>query len=587
MSLSRVLITVILILIVYCNSVPAEQNVNNAVPIGFDGPLIPEGEDPDYPTIYPTDFPTELPTITIEPTIGDQYGWISINTIPSGAWVTFDGDAQGQSPVMVQVLSTASPFHQIYISMDGYQDWSTSLSENPAPGQTIPINAHLVRMEPTVTPTFTPTVTPTESPTPSPTPTIIGPDYGWVYIESNPTAAEVTFDGVYQGSAPALVKVYSTGTPSHQILIRMSGYYDWTSALSQNPGPDQTIPITATLVPMAQYGSIRVQSNPTRSVAILDGGNQDLTPCTFDNLLPGSHTIKVTKDGYQPYTTQVRVNTGTEVQVSASLSPVNRFGTLYVTSTPSGADIFLDGVYYGQTPYTLSASAGAHTLVLKYAGYNTFSSGVTLYAGQQNQITAQLEPHGPSYGSVQVASTPGSSEVFLNNDYKGKTPSTGYLDIPGLNPGIYTIRISHPQNQDYQGTVSVNGGQTSTVQVALQSSPNPATKNGTLVVNTNPSGAYVFLDNLFKGITPLTLPSVQPGQHTLIVRMNDYSDATRPVTITGGNTTDMIIEMVPIAQPTKEPTQTPLPTQTRAPVPLLAIIGGLCAAGFLFHRRNN
>ena len=577
----------------------SEELTNQAEPIGFipDGyeddnpPYYPTDYPTDSPTYIPTDFPTEYPTITIEPTPQEQYGWVSINSVPSGAMVTFDGSYQGQSPVTVQVSLTESRFHQIYISMDGYQDWSTSLSELPPPGQTIPVNAILVPMEPTITPTYTPTWTPTETPTwtPTPTPTLIGPDYGWVSINSVPSGAEVTFDGTYQGSAPALVKVYSTGTPSHQILVRMTGYYDWTSSMRDNPLPDQTIPITATLVPKAQYGSIRVTSNPTKSIAILDGGNQDLTPCTFYDLMPGLHTIKVIKDGYQPFTSQIQVNAGSQSQIQAQLNQITQTGTLYVSSTPSGADIQLDGVYYGQTPYTLSASAGSHTVQLRLAGYNTWKSGVTISAGQQNQISASLERQGPQYGSIQVASMPGSSQVFLNDNYEGKTPDTGYLDLPMLRPGTYAIRISHPQNQDYQGTVAVTAGQVSTVNVALQAAPVPTSINGTLMVNSNPSGAAIFLDNLFKGITPLTLPSVPPGDHTLTLRINGYNDAVRPITITGGNTTDVMIDLVPTAPQTEEPTQTPVPTPTKAPSPLFALCAGISLAVVfvLIQRRSN
>ena len=158
-----------------------------------------------------------------------------------------------------------------------------------------------------------------------------------------------------------------------------------------------------------------------------------------------------------------------------------------------------------------------------------------------------------------------------------------------LNPGIYAIRISHPQNQDYQGTVAVNAGQVSTVNVALQAAPVPATVNGTLMVQSNPSGAAIFLDNLFKGVTPLNLPSVPPGEHALTLRINGYNDAVRQVSITGGNTTDVVIEMVPTAPLTQEPTQTSEPTQTKSPAPMFALCTGigLAAVALVLSRRSD
>ncbi len=594
MSIRRFWMVSLLLIISITGIVCSEPVFNGAEPVGQSSDGYNQDNAPDYPTdpqpIVQTDIPTEYPTIPVEPTPEEEYGWISIRSVPSGAMVTFDGSYQGQSPVTVQVSLSQSPFHQIFISMDGYQDWSTSLSELPGPGQTIPINAILVPAEPTIPPTWTPTLTPTETPpwtpTPTPTPTQIGSDHGWFSIDSIPSGGEVTFDGVYQGSAPVLIRVPTTGTPSHQILVRMSGYYDWFQSVQENPLPDQTIPITATLVPQARYGSIRVTSNPTKSIAILDGGNQDLTPCTFSDLMPGFHSIKVIKDGYQPFTSQVQVHAGSQSQLYAQLNQIIQTGTLYVSSTPAGADILLDGVYYGQTPSLLSASAGSHFLTLRLAGYTSWASGVTINAGQLNEISARLTPQEPQYGAIQVASIPGSAQVFLNDNYEGKTPDTGYLDIPMLRPGSYTIRITHPQNQDYQGTVAVRAGQVSTVHVALQAAPVPAAINGTLNIDSHPSGALIFLDNLFKGISPLTLSSVPSGEHTLTLRINGYDDAIRQITITGGNSTDVLIEMVPALPVTPEPAETAVPTPTKAPAPVSALFAGVILAAVFIMRHQ-
>ena len=582
MAQIRLLVIPLLVLLLLATlTVSAEMDVlyPDALPPVYDpadGPWYPT----DLPTEYPTYIPTDSPVITIEPTpIGNEYGWISVYSVPSGAWVTFDGSPEGTTPVHVQVLTTGTPFHQVHLSLDGYQEWSTSLSENPGPGQTIPVNADLVPLPPTPTPTLTPTPTPTI--TPFPTPTLIGPDYGWYYIESVPSGAEITFDGIYQGSAPVQVQVYTTGTPSHQVLARMNGYYDWTSTLSRNPGSYETIPLTASLVPKAEFGSIRVTSTPSGSIAILDGGNQDLTPCTFYDVQPGIHKIKVVRDGYQPYTEQVRVTAAAQAQVSASLSPVQKTGTLYVTSSPSGADILLDGVFQGETPYTVYGSAGSHDLVLKLAGYQRWTSGVTIESGRQSSVHASMAALGPAVGSLQISSTPRRSSVFLDESYYGQTPEKGYLDIPDLKPGSYQARITHPQNQDYFGTATITAGQITTLNVALSAAPSPSAVNGTLMVSSEPSGATILLDNRFIGITPLSIPSVAPGDHTLILRMGGYQDAVKQVTISAGGVTDVMADMIP---PTPEPTMTPRPEPTMAaPGLALSVLGVIGAALLLVY----
>lgn len=44
-------------------------------------------------------------------------------------------------------------------------------------------------------------------------------------------------------------------------------------------------------------------------------------------------------------------------------------GTLQLTSTPSGVQVYIDGVYKGVTPLTVQLAAGAHTVVFRLAGY--------------------------------------------------------------------------------------------------------------------------------------------------------------------------------------------------------------------------
>ena len=547
-----------------------------------DGPTV----IPTEPTLYPsetpifTSIPTELPTITIEPTtIGGDYGWVSIESVPSGADVYFDGSNRGTTPVQLKVMSTAVPYHQIWMQKSGYQEWSTSISENPAPGQTIPVKAMLIPIQPTETWTIPPTPTqkPTEIPTPPtpyPTPTMIGSDYGWFSVDSVPTGAEITFDSIYQGPAPAFIKVYTTGSPDHQILVRMIGYYDWTRSITQNPGPEATIPVLANLIPISRYGNIMVTSSPTRSIATLDGGIQYMTPCTFYDLNPGLHTIRVSHEGYQPYSQQVRVTTGGQSQMSATLLPVEKSGTVYVTSTPAGADIYIDHGYYGQTPYVVSASSGSHNIELKLGGYQNYQSAINILAGQQVPLYVSLSPDRPSFGSIQVASTPGGSAVRLNGDYYGQTPDSAYLDIPSLSPGTYNILISHPQNQDYSGTVAVNAGLTTTVNVALQAAQHPASVNGTLFVNSNPSGANVLINNEFKGISPVTISSIQPGKYIITLRMEEYQDATREINVSAGMESYVMIDLIPNVQPTSTPV-TPVPIETKSPAPVLPIIIGL------------
>ena len=62
--------------------------------------------------------------------------------------------------------------------------------------------------------------------------------------------------------------------------------------------------------------------------------------------------------------------------------------------------------------------------------------------------------------------------------------------------------------------------------------------NGQILIYSSPSGANIYLDNAYKGITPLILPNVPVGSHTVTLRMNGYQDLVKPVNVIGGSTVD-------------------------------------------------
>jgi PEGA domain-containing protein len=72
--------------------------------------------------------------------------------------------------------------------------------------------------------------------------------------------------------------------------------------------------------------------------------------------------------------------------------------------------------------------------------------------------------------------------------------------------------------------------------------PSPAAPtDGTLVVNTNPAGAHVFVDGVDRGVTPLTV-TLKPGTHGMELK-GDGAPRVMPITITAGAQVNQYIEL--------------------------------------------
>ncbi|HEX3549649.1 MAG TPA: PEGA domain-containing protein [Candidatus Elarobacter sp.] len=92
-------------------------------------------------------------------------------------------------------------------------------------------------------------------------------------------------------------------------------------------------------------------------------------------------------------------------------------GSLYVTTLPSGADVWVDGVYVGRSPLVLGALAtGRHTLGLTKTGWDPMQLDVSVIASQTTLSSTKLDPakgdFRPGLGSIALHGTLG--EVFVD-----------------------------------------------------------------------------------------------------------------------------------------------------------------------------
>lgn len=80
-----------------------------------------------------------------------------------------------------------------------------------------------------------------------------------------------------------------------------------------------------------------------------------------------------------------------EADANKPTAPTNTNGTVNVSSNPTGADVLLDGNFVGNTPASLKPSAGKHIITVKMSGEKDWSRDITVEAGSEVQLTANLE----------------------------------------------------------------------------------------------------------------------------------------------------------------------------------------------------
>ena len=121
------------------------------------------------------------------------------------------------------------------------------------------------------------------------------------------------------------------------------------------------------------------------------------------------------------YSQSTTVTVSGDGSIKAWLNYVSQTGSIYATSNPTGANVYLDGAYKGVSPTTIpDVSVGSHTVKYTKSGYTDCQKTVTVTANQQTNVHCDLQTI-PSDCKVQITSDPSmqdrSSIVYANGYY--------------------------------------------------------------------------------------------------------------------------------------------------------------------------
>lgn len=206
-------------------------------------------------------------------------------------------------------------------------------------------------------------------------------------------------------------------------------------------------------------------------------------------------------------------------------SPSGPYGTIYVESSPAGADVYLDGDARGHAPLTISGLwPGTYEITARMTGFETYTSTTTITGATRSAVYCRLTPDN-SGGGLTVMSSPVWATVYLDGVEKGVTPWT--LNDPAT--GSHIIQLKRPGYDDWESTVDVQEGTAKTLSAIL----NKKTINTDRGVNvsSSPAGGSVSLDGLARGFTPITLYNLAAGIHVIQIDYPGYTSWKSTVTL--------------------------------------------------------
>jgi hypothetical protein len=240
---------------------------------------------------------------------------------------------------------------------------------------------------------------------------------------------------------------------------------------------------------------------------------------------------------YQKYLDNAKTNKR-KTEVKKALGDIDRILQTFLNcqSEPMGATIYLNSRVDGEigpTPLNFNIPPGTHRIIFVKQGFKTKTETITIEEGEKAILNTKLEA-APLI--VEVSTTPGNAEIFVDKKLVGKSPA-----LIELSEGAHELELRLAGFQTLSTKVEGKAGEKTPLAHNFIESPSQ------LRVVTEPliEGTFEVKGREVIGTLgePLALP---PGEYNVVVNALGYKKFVTTVTIEKAKTTESKITLEPL-----------------------------------------
>jgi formylglycine-generating enzyme required for sulfatase activity len=244
-------------------------------------------------------------------------------------------------------------------------------------------------------------------------------------------------------------------------------------------------------------------------------------------LCPGRYTVAVELAGYRNLVAPLEIDADSPSVVSFTLEPLG--GLLTITSRPvDGAEITIDGSSFGTTPAAdIELGAGEHAVEITAPLYLPYRRTVYLEPGDPpRELAVELVAN---WAPITVATTPTGATVFLDGIVLGSTPLHEQVEA-----GDRTLEIRRQGFKVLSRSIRITAGEPVDLG-SLRLVP----EDGRLAVVSDPAGASVTVNGVFRGAAPLELDLAPGGAYDVRVSAAGHATFAADVEISSGRRSEV------------------------------------------------
>ncbi len=166
------------------------------------------------------------------------------------------------------------------------------------------------------------------------------------------------------------------------------------------------------------WSEVFVSSVPQGANVKIDGRLLGNTPLRFQ-LAAGTYLLEISAEGYKIWGSRLVVKPNEPQEIKdVKLQPAD--GKLAIHTKPAGANVLIDGRFFGQTPLKVDLSPHKdHIVQISKAGYEKTTRKVQVPSSTFKQLNVKLESR---EGIVRLLVEPGDTELLVNGKSWGSAP---------------------------------------------------------------------------------------------------------------------------------------------------------------------
>lgn len=216
--------------------------------------------------------------------------------------------------------------------------------------------------------------------------------WGKLAVSVSDTAPRASLS-VDDDAAIALPTTLDLPAGLHRLSIRADGARPWQGTVFVKAGETLSV---GPLTPGAPDARIKIDSNPRGADVTIAGAFRGRTPLEISLTAGLPQELVVTRAGYGPVTRRVVPAAGERLALSFDL-PVIAV-RLALQGKPADAEVSIDGIGRGKAPLALELPAIRHSIEVRAAGYQTFTTEIDLATTATRSVDFELTREGRPAG---------------------------------------------------------------------------------------------------------------------------------------------------------------------------------------------